>query len=113
MATGNDDTDKANVQRELRQVLKRKSTLNVVHGRGFEVGDTAIVDFEAARADTGEVFPGATRSKTQLDSDSADVEFLPGECLWLCCALPCHAMLRCAWHAMLQWSLANYIKAMT
>ena len=78
LATGNEDTDTANVQREIRQVQKRKGKLRVVQGQGFEVGDTAVVDFDAARADTGEVFPGAKRVKTQLDSDSADMQFLPG-----------------------------------
>lgn len=79
VATGDDNTDQVNVQREIRQVQKRKGDLRVVQGRGFEVGDTAVVDFDAARADTGEVFSGAKREKTHLDSDSADMQFLPGE----------------------------------
>ena len=102
LATGNEDTDNANVQREIRQVQKRKGNLRVVQGRGFEVGDTAVVDFDAARADTGEVFPGAKRVKTQLDSDSADMQFLPGAYrdfflpAVLCSVLPSCAVVRCS-----------------
>ena len=103
VATGDDNTDQANVQREIRQVLKRKGDLRVVQGRGFQVGDTAVVDFDAARADTGEVFSGAKRVKTQLDSDSADMQFLPGQhwteplhCSVLSDAVICWTVLNCA-----------------
>lgn len=52
--------------------------VQVVQGRGLKKGDTAVVDFDARRTDTGEVFAGAKRRKTQLDTDSADIQFLPG-----------------------------------
>ena len=50
----------------------------MVQGRGLQVGDAALVDFDAKRTDTGEVFEGAKRRKTHMDTDSADMQFLPG-----------------------------------
>ena len=78
VATGDESTDQKAMQQEVRQIQKRKGNLRVVQGQGFQLGDTAVVDFEAKRADTGEAFPQTRRVKTQLDSDSSDVQFLPG-----------------------------------
>lgn len=52
--------------------------LQVVQGRGLQLGDAALVDFDAKQTDTGEVFQGAKRRKTHMDTDSADMQFLPG-----------------------------------
>ena len=52
--------------------------MQVVQGRGLQLGDAALVDFDAKLSDTGEVFEGAKRRKTHMDTDSADMQFLPG-----------------------------------
>lgn len=78
-SVGNDETDRAKVQQELLQIRKRKGGLKVVQGRGLQLGDAALVDFDAKQTDTGQVFQGAQRRKTHMDTDSADMQFLPGE----------------------------------
>ena len=75
---GDDKTDRAKVEQELLQVRKKKGGLKVVQGRGLQKGDAALVDFDAKRQDTGEIFQGAKRRKTHMDTDSADMQFLPG-----------------------------------
>ena len=77
-ATGDDESDRAKVAQELMQLRKKKGALGVVQGRGLQLGDAALVDFDAKRSDTGEQFPGAKRRKTHMDTDSADMQFLPG-----------------------------------
>ena len=80
-AVGDDTTDRAKVEQELLQIRKKKGGLKVVVGRGLQLGDAALVDFDAKKRDTGEVFQGAKRRKTHMDTDSADMQFLPGQCL--------------------------------
>lgn len=58
--------------------------MQVVQGRGLKVGDAALVDFDAKQTDTGEVFQGAKRRKTHMDTDSADMQFLPGLLIFRC-----------------------------
>ncbi len=78
-AAGDDNTDQAKVAQELLKLKKKKSDLKVVQGRGVQLGDSAVVDFDARQSDTGEEFQGAKRRKTTLDTDSADMQFLPGQ----------------------------------
>ena len=96
VATGDESTDQRAVQQEVRQILKKKGTLKVVQDQKFQLGDVAVVDFDARRADTGQPFPGANRVRTQLDSDSSDMQFLPGQLSGCCCAALCFAVLCCA-----------------
>lgn len=77
-AAGDEESDQAKVEHELLQIQKRKGGLKVVQGRGLQLGDAALVDFDARRTDTGEVFEGAKRRKTHMDTASADMQFLPG-----------------------------------
>ncbi len=77
-AVGDDESDRAKVAQEIMQVRKKKGGLKVVQGRGLQLGDAALIDFDAKRSDTGEEFPGAKRRKTHMDTDSADMQFLPG-----------------------------------
>ena len=77
-ATGDDSTARAKVEQELLRVRKKKGGLTVVQGRGLQIGDSAVVDFDAKRSDTGQEFQGSKRRKTTLDTDSADMQFLPG-----------------------------------
>jgi len=80
-AVGDDESDRAKVAQEIMQVRKKKGGLKVVQGRGLQLGDAALIDFDAKRSDTGEEFPGAKRRKTHMDTDSADMQFLPGRVL--------------------------------
>ena len=75
---GDDNTDRAKVEQELLQVRKKKGGLKVVQGRGLQKGDAALVDFDAKKQDAGVVFQGAKRCKMHMDTDSADMQFLPG-----------------------------------
>lgn len=77
-AVGDDESDRAKVTQEIMQVRKKKGGLKVVQGRGLQLGDAALIDFDAKRSDTGEEFAGAKRRKTHMDTDSADMQFLPG-----------------------------------
>ena len=77
-AVGDDESDRAKVAQEIMQVRKKKGGLKVVQGRGLQLGDAALIDFDAKRSDTGEEFAGAKRRKTHMDTDSADMQFLPG-----------------------------------
>ncbi len=77
-AVGDDESDRAKVAQEIMQVRKKKGGLKVVQGRGLQLGDAALIDFDAKRTDTGEEFAGAKRRKTHMDTDSADMQFLPG-----------------------------------
>ena len=63
-----------------------------MQGRGLEKGDAALVDFDAQRTDTGEVFAGAKRRKTHMDTDSADMQFLPGVTSLSFCPLTLYAL---------------------
>lgn len=78
-AVGDDESDRAKVAQEIMQVRKKKGGLKVVQGRGLQLGDAALIDFDAKRSDTGEEFAGAKRRKTHMDTDSADMQFLPGK----------------------------------
>ena len=80
-AVGDDESDRAKVAQEIMQVRKKKGGLKVVQGRGLQLGDAALIDFDAKRSDTGEEFAGAKRRKTHMDTDSADMQFLPGRLL--------------------------------
>ena len=80
-AVGDDESDRAKVAQEIMQVRKKKGGLKVVQGRGLQLGDAALIDFDAKRSDTGEEFAGAKRRKTHMDTDSADMQFLPGRVL--------------------------------
>ena len=106
-AVGDDESDRAKVAQEIMQVRKKKGGLKVVQGRGLQLGDAALIDFDAKRSDTGEEFAGAKRRKTHMDTDSADMQFLPGRLLdpglvhclsllYFLCLLPC-----CGDHHML------------
>jgi len=75
-------TDAANnaaiVDQKMRQLSKEGAQMRVVTGRGVEKGDVVVIDFDAAVE--GEQIPGAMRQGMQLDTDTADEDFLPGVC---------------------------------
>lgn len=77
-SAGDEASDAAEVERRLVSIRKGQAKLRVVADRGLQPGDLAIVDFSAARADTGEELVGATRQSMRLDTDDADETFLPG-----------------------------------
>ena len=52
-AAGSEESDHTAVARMLQSLRKEEGTLRVVTGRGLQVGDVVIVDFDAARADGG------------------------------------------------------------
>ncbi len=55
-----------------------QGTLRVAVGRPLQMGDIVILDFDATRADEGEPILGAKRAGLRLDTETADLEFLPG-----------------------------------
>ena len=63
---------------KLLNMRKGQAKLRVVADRGLQQGDLAIVDFSAARVDTGEELVGAARQSMRLDTYDADTTFLPG-----------------------------------
>lgn len=73
-------TDAANnaaiVDQKMRQLSKEGAQMRVVTGRGVQKGDVVVIDFDASVE--GEQIPGAMRQGMQLDTDTADEEFLPG-----------------------------------
>jgi len=72
----NDARNEEIFNKKLRQLQKEGSQLTVVTGRGIEKGDVVILDFDAYI--NGEQIPGAVRQGMQLDTDTADEDFLPG-----------------------------------
>ncbi len=73
-------TDAANnaaiVDQKMRQLSKEGAQMRVVTGRGVQKGDVVVIDFDASVE--GEQIPGAMRQGMQLDTDTADEDFLPG-----------------------------------
>ncbi|KAI8112358.1 hypothetical protein M9434_003681 [Picochlorum sp. BPE23] len=72
----NDERNAAIVEKKLRQLSKEGADMSVVSGRGVKTGDVVIIDFDASI--NGEPIPGAMRQGMQLDTDTADEDFLPG-----------------------------------
>ena len=64
------------VDQKMRQLSKEGAQMRVVAGRGVEKGDVVIIDFDASV--DGQQIPGAMRQGMQLDTDTADEDFLPG-----------------------------------
>ncbi len=64
--------DEREVEAKLLQLRKRKGTLRVVVGRPLKLGDMAIIDFAATRADSGEAIEGSLRRGMQLDTALGD-----------------------------------------
>lgn len=78
-ASHNDATVQQKADANLRILLKeRGGDLTVVSDRGVQAGDVVIVDFDAAVAETDERIPGAARQGMKLDTETADVDFMPG-----------------------------------
>ena len=77
-SAGDAASDEAAVDAKLLNMRKGQAKLRVVADRGLQQGDLAIVDFSAARVDTGEELVGAARQSMRLDTDDADTTFLPG-----------------------------------
>jgi hypothetical protein len=77
-SSGDAASDEAAVDAKLLNMRKGQAKLRVVAERGLQQGDLAIVDFSAARVDTGEELVGAARQSMRLDTDDADTTFLPG-----------------------------------
>ena len=80
-SSGDAASDEVAVDAKLLNMRKGQAKLRVVADRGLQQGDLAIVDFSAARVDTGEELVGAARQSMRLDTDDADTTFLPGGCL--------------------------------
>jgi trigger factor len=72
----NEANNAAIVEQKMRQLSKEGAQMKVVAGRGVEKGDVVIIDFDASI--DGEQIPGAMRQGMQLDTDTADEDFLPG-----------------------------------
>lgn len=77
-SAGDEASDAQAVEDKVLSLRKGQAKLRVVADRGLQRGDLAIVDFSAARVDNGEDLLGATRKSMRLDTDDADVTFLPG-----------------------------------
>lgn len=61
------------------------TSLQVVTGRPLQMGDIAIIDFKAMRADTNELITGSQQRGMRLDTELGDRALgLAGEC---CAAL--------------------------
>ena len=72
----NDERNAAIVEQKMRQLSKEGAEMKIVSGRGVQKGDVVIIDFDASI--DGEQIPGAMRQGMQLDTDTADEDFLPG-----------------------------------
>jgi trigger factor len=72
----NDERNAAIVEQKMRQLAKEGAEMKIVTGRGVQKGDVVIIDFDASI--NGEQIPGAMRQGMQLDTDTADEDFLPG-----------------------------------
>lgn len=77
-SAGDAAADEAVVDGKLLNMRKGQAKLRVVADRGLQQGDLAIVDFSAARVDSGEELVGAARQSMRLDTDDANTTFLPG-----------------------------------
>ena len=64
------------VDQKMRQLSKEGAQMRVDAARGVQKGDVVIIDFDAAV--DGQQIPGAARQGMQLDTDTADEDFLPG-----------------------------------
>ena len=76
-AASDDARDQKTAEKRFRALLKEGGTLRVVTGRGVQMGDVTIVDFDATAEETKEAIPGASRRGMQLDTETADEEFIP------------------------------------
>lgn len=56
------------VQRKIWASLKARGSLRVASQRGVEMGDVAIINFVALRAETGEEITGSRQVKMHLDT---------------------------------------------
>lgn len=72
----NEARNAAIVEQKMRQLSKEGAEMKIVSGRGVKKGDVVIIDFDASI--DGEQIPGAMRQGMQLDTDTADEDFLPG-----------------------------------
>jgi trigger factor len=77
-AASSDAAAAAEAERMLAAVRKETGAMRVAVGRGLAHGDVAVIDFDAARADTGEPIPGAKRDGMKMDTEIADAEWIPG-----------------------------------
>ncbi|GMH39256.1 hypothetical protein BSKO_07154 [Bryopsis sp. KO-2023] len=71
-ASGNEESDKATVEFEIRQMLKQKAINRIVAHRGLENGDLAILDIDFIRLDRNESIPGMKQDKFAFDTDMKD-----------------------------------------
>ncbi|CAK0765119.1 hypothetical protein CVIRNUC_003226 [Coccomyxa viridis] len=69
---GSPEEDARTVELKLRQVQKNKGNMKVVTGRPLQMGDIAIIDFKAMRADTNELITGSQQRGMRLDTELGD-----------------------------------------
>jgi hypothetical protein len=67
-AAVDDDEIRKSVQKKIWASLKDKGSLRVVNHRGVEMGDVAVVNFVAMRAETGKEISGSRQVKMHLDT---------------------------------------------